>query len=130
MLYVGHFSFTPLESADREVEEGRFTCLVEAESVEAAAEKFADLIISLDDSFDAFESVGNVYLDDITEVRKLPEEGVLVRYEEWSPDGLGTVSTSLPGVPPEYCVSYDWGPEGQDFEEDGREIEPFVVREE
>src|SRR5215210_588554 len=111
MLYVGHFSFDSREptAAIAETEGGSFTCLVEAESVESAVEKFSDLVISLDDSSEAFESVGDVFLNDIIEVKKLPDQGVLTRFEEHMADELGTISTTLPGVPEEFCVSYSWG---------------------
>ncbi|MDP9474534.1 MAG: hypothetical protein M3R38_02345 [Actinomycetota bacterium] len=132
MLYVGHFSFYPPDAQDpgTEIEEGSFTCLVEAESAEAAVDKLRDLIHSLDDSFERFRVVGDVYLDDITEVRKLPEQGVLARYEERMVGG-GTIATSLPGVPPEYCATYAWGDEGQgDEEAEGdHTAKPFVYLE-
>ncbi len=133
MLYVGHFSFDSREPAAtiKETEGGSFTCLVEAESVESAVQKFSDLVSSLDDSFEAFESVGDVFLDDIIEVKKLPDQGVLTRFEERTADGLGTISTTLLGVPPEFCVSYGWGREDQGDEDEGEYVaEPFVTFEE
>lgn len=133
MLYVGHFSFDSREpaAAIKETEGGSFTCLVEAESVESAVQKFSDLVISLGDSFEAFESVSGVFLDDIVEVKELPDQGVLTRFEERTADGLGTISTTLPGVPPEFCVSYGWGREDEaDEDEGGHTVEPFVTFEE
>ena len=67
MLYVGHFSF---ESPEKEKESdaftveskgGTFSCLVEAESLDGAADKFRDLIISHADSFEIFGPAGASY---------------------------------------------------------------------
>jgi hypothetical protein len=130
LLYLGHFSFDPRRGGEDAIEWGWFTCLVEAESPESAGEKFADLIISLGSS-DTLEYVGNVYLEDIIEVKKLPEKGVLVRYEAHTGERAGTISTTLPGVPQEFCVAYEWGPERtEQEEEDGYTPEPFVYHEE
>jgi hypothetical protein len=129
MLYLGHFTFHEPESEttieDIGFEGGSFTCIVEAESVEEAGKKFSDLIISLGDSFEDLESVGNVYLESIIEVRKLPDQGVLAHFEHRTAGGLGTISTTLPGVPPEFCVAYSWGRE-DDENEDEYIMEPFV----
>lgn len=126
-MYIGYFSFDAHESGGRNQRNrsGSFTCLVEAESVGSAAEKFSNPAISLDDSFVPFERVGNIYLDDIIEVTKLPEQGMLARYEARTTDRLGTISTSLPGVPPEFYVSYVWG-HGRRQRRGWYEPEPFL----
>jgi hypothetical protein len=130
MMYVGHFSFDASESAPRDAGDGSFTCLAEADSVEAAVEKFKDYIISLDDSFEGFESVGNIFLDAVIEVNEIPEQGVLTRFEERMPEGLGTIYTTLPDAPPGSCIAYDWGKEGEDVEaEEERTVEPFIFEE-
>jgi hypothetical protein len=131
MLYLGHFSFDPPESGSAigstDLGGGWFTCLCEADSADEAVKKFQDLIISLDDSFESFEHVGNVYFETAVEVRKLPEEGVLARFEQSTDDGMGSISTALPGVPPEACVAFDWGRElTKEEEEKGHTPEPFV----
>lgn len=127
MLYVGHFSFHPSESATREIERGSFTCLVEANDPDTAIEKFQNLIESLDDSSDTLDSVGDIFLDNFIEVKNLPDEGILTRYEELSLDGMGSISTTLPDVPEEAAAAYGWGPEDQDKDEHGGVyVEPFM----
>ena len=122
MLYVGHFSF---ESPEKEKESdaftveskgGTFTCLVEADSLDDAADKFRDLIISHADSFEIFGSAGAVFIDAIIEVKKLPEEGVLTQLYEPLADGIGSFATTLPGVPAEFCVAYIRPPEEEEEE--------------
>jgi len=58
-------------------ERGWFTLLAEAEAVDDAVEKFRDLIESLKPWFTSLEHVDDVFLDDITEVERLPREGAL-----------------------------------------------------
>ena len=130
MLYLGHFTFDGIRPEDYpsagESVHGWFTTLAEAESPVEARDKFGALIESLEDEgFDAFDSVRNIYLEDITEVETLPESGVLARWQEYGgPDPQGTVSTNLVG-PSEGVASYEWGP---DVEEDGEyTVEPFYV---
>lgn len=131
MLYLGHFTFGPPESGaaigNTDLGGGWFTCLCEAESADEAVNKFQNLIVSLDDSFETFEDVGNVYFETAVEVRKLPEEGVLARFEHSTADGMGRISTALPGVPSEACMAFDWNKEEIDVEaEEGYTPEPFV----
>ena len=110
MLYVGHFSFESLEEESDaftvESKGGTFTCLVEADSLDDAADKFRDLIISHADSFEIFRLVGAIFIDSIIEVKKLPEEGVLTQLYEPLADRSGSFATVLPGVPAELCVAY------------------------
>ena len=44
MIYIGHFSFDEL-GPEKEVRHGYFSCVVEAEEIDAAINKFKDLII-------------------------------------------------------------------------------------
>ena len=98
MLYVGHFSFESLEEESDaftvESKGGTFTCLVEADSLDDAADKFRDLIISHADSFEIFGSAGAVFIDAIIEVKKLPEEGVLTQLYEPLADRSGSFATT------------------------------------
>ena len=88
-MYVGHFSFDVAGggSALETVDDGDFTLLAEAESADEALEKFSALIELLDDSFEGFDSVGDVYLDSVSEIKKLPPEGVLSYFTQRSDDG-------------------------------------------
>lgn len=130
LLYIGHFSFEGPEpefkAESREC--GWFICVAEADSVEDAVDKFRDLVWSLKSWFTSFESVEAVYLDDVTEVERVPAEGVLARFVHTYDDPPGaSISMSLPGVPKEFCRSYGWGTEEPDEDDDeGVEVVPFV----
>jgi hypothetical protein len=135
MLYVGHFSFEgerpehfliPGETA------GWFTMLVEAESVDEALHKFGDLIESLDGRFEGFDHVDNIYLDDATEVRELPPEGVLAHWTEYPAlDVRGSISTTLPPEAPDGVAAFELrSDEAGEEPEDDETVEPFYTWEE
>jgi hypothetical protein len=79
VLYLGHFTFDgerPAGSPAAGPTHGWSTALAEADSPDEARDKFGNLIESLDDEgFDGFHSVQNIYLEDVTEVERLPEGG-------------------------------------------------------
>lgn len=128
MLYVGHFSYVgpePKFKAESR-ETGWFTLLAEAESVDDVGEQFRDLIESLKWWFTAFDSVAEVFLEDITEVRKLPSTGVLAHIHMHPEDQHSHIATALPGVPEEFCRSYGWGAEEEEEDGEGVTVEPFV----
>jgi hypothetical protein len=89
---------------------------------EATVEEFRDLIESLGSWFTGFESVADVYLEDLTEVEELPGTGVLAHIQMHPEDHLSHISTSLPGVPEEFCRSYGW----DEAEENEGVVESFV----
>lgn len=129
MLYIGHFSFEGPEPEFKAEsrERGWFILLAEADSVDNALDKSRDLVGSLKSWFTSFEDVEDVYLDDVTEVDRVPAEGVLARIVHTHDDPPSWVATSLPGVPNEFCRSYGWGPEEPDEDGDGGvHVEPFV----
>ncbi len=103
--------------------------LVEAESVDEAADKFADLIESLDGRFEGFDYVNNIYLDDVTEVRDLPPGGVLAHWTEYPAlDVRGSVSIALPAKASEGVAAFEWrDAEAGEEPEDGETIEPFYT---
>ena len=133
MMYVGHLSFDGhrMNETVRERTRGWFTCIVEADSVEGAVEKIRELVIASKGLYVALEEVDDVYLDDVTEVEKVPERGVLAHFEQTYDDPPSSVHTSLPGVPDEFCRSYGWHTGGGDGDDaDGEDVEPFVSFEE
>jgi hypothetical protein len=132
VLYLGHFSFDGERPGDSLIPgetTGWFTLLVEAESADEALEKFSDLIESLDGRFEGFDHVTNIYLDDATEVRQLPPEGVLARWTEYPAlDVRGSISTSLPEYASDRVAAFTWRSEGQSEElVDGEPVEPFYT---
>jgi hypothetical protein len=128
MLYVGHFSFEGPEPEFKAEgrERGWFTCIVEAESMDSAADKLRELVTASKGWFTSFEDVERVYLDDLIEVEKVPIQGVLAHLEHTYDDPHSSISTSTPGVPEEFCRSYGWGAETNDNDEEGATMEPFV----
>jgi hypothetical protein len=74
--------------------------------------------------FEGFDSVVRVYAGDIIEVKELPAQGVLAHFHE-NPEPGAHIYTSLPAVPPEFCMSYSLGDEA-----DTESLEPFVSFEE
>jgi hypothetical protein len=127
VLYVGHFWFVgPEPELEWEWKwTGWFTLLVQAESAESAEEKFRQLIIGMKGEFEGFDSVVHVYAGDIIEVKELPAQGVLAHFHEDPEPGEQHIYTSLPGVQPEFCVSYSLGDEANT-----ESLEPFVSFEE
>lgn len=92
-----------------------------------ALDKFADLIESLDGSFEGFDDAANIYLDSFTEVSELPPEGVLAHWTEYpAMDLRGSISTTLPPKAPDGVAALDWrGGEAGPEPEDGETLEPF-----
>ena len=134
MLYLGHFSFDgerPENSLIPGETTGWFTLLVEAHSADEALQKFSDLIESLDGQFEGFNYVNNIYLDDTTEVRELPPEGVPASWTEYPAPALdvrGSISHSLPENASDGVAAFTWRSEGQGEELiDGEPVEPFYT---
>ena len=127
MLYAGQFSFDVLSHVPSmsDFDRGFFTALVEAETLEEATEKFRELIRSVDDS-EAFEGVGDIYLDVGIEVRQLPEEGVVTYIEFHEAGGGSSLSTALPEAPAGSVAAFDWGPAERSDDEEDYERVPFM----
>ena len=61
MIYTGHFSFDEF-GPEKEIRHGYFTCMVDTNSAEAAANEFKELILSLkkmDDNFSILKKLLN-----------------------------------------------------------------------
>jgi hypothetical protein len=132
VFYVGHFSFDgerPEQSLIPGETAGWFTLLVDADSPDEALDKFADLIGSLDGTFEGFDSATDIYVDSVTEVRDLPAEGVLAHWTEYPAlDVRGSFSTTLPPKAPDGVAAFDWrGGEAGPEPVDGEAVEPFYT---
>lgn len=95
MLYVGYFSWVgeKPEILTEYWPNGKFSCLVEADSVDEAGRKLWFLVDDMRTWASPFEGVVAVHLETIVEVEKLPEQGVLAYFEEV--DDLNSVSITL-----------------------------------
>lgn len=132
MFYVGHFTFEgerPDQSLIPGETAGWFTLLVDADSADEALHKFGDLIGSLDGPFEGFDDATNIYLEDVTEVRELPPEGVLAHWTEYPAlDVRGSISTTLPPKAPDGVAAFEWhGGDAIEEPEGGETTEPFYT---
>ncbi len=146
MIYLAHFDFSvePVTKRKRKTKRatdadvprhGYFTCLAEADSVEAAMKKFERLLRSLKKKEDVLDGVRWVYLDSCVEVEKMPVKGFLAHCVNYLDEtGHSTMSTSVRGYKGTGVSVYMMAPECE-AEEDGHEhgaddelesVEPFL----
>ena len=122
MLYLAHFSFDGEYRGDPT--HGWFTCMVEADGIEASVDEFYHLINKLQRDEDIFQFVTKVYLEDIIQIRQVPEEGFLGHYSSSPGEAPPSIATTCWGDTDSYCESFS--PISSDNEE-SQEIEPFIV---
>ena len=122
MLYLAHFSFDGEYKG--EPTHGWFTCMVEADDIEASVDEFHHLINKLQKDEDIFQFVTKVYLEDIIQIRQVPEEGFLGHYSSSPGQAPPSIATTCWGDTHSYCESFS--PISPDHEE-SQEIEPFIV---
>ena len=122
MLYLAHFSFDGEYKG--EPTHGWFTCMVEADDIEASVDEFHHLINKLQRDEDIFQFVTKVYLEDIIQIRQVPEEGFLGHYSSSPGEAPPSIATTCWGDTDNYCESFS--PISSDNEE-SQEIEPFIV---
>ena len=122
MLYLAHFSFDGEYKGDPT--HGWFTCMVEADGIEASVDEFHHLINKLQKDEDIFQFVTKVYLEDIIQIRQVPEEGFLGHYSSSPGEAPPSIATTCWGDTDSYCESFS--PISSDNEE-SQEIEPFIV---
>jgi hypothetical protein len=122
MLYLAHFSSDGEYKG--EPTHGWFTCMVEADDIEASVDKFHHLINKLQKDEDIFQFVTKVYLEDIIRIRQAPEAGFLGHYSSSPGEAPPSIATTCWGDTDSYCESFS--PISSDNEE-SQEIEPFIV---
>lgn len=124
MLYLGQFDFRigGLDESDTAPDRGYFTCVAEADGIEAALDRFRALILRLREEDDVFNEVPEVYLDACIEIRSIPPSGFLAHFVAYTEGGEGAVSTSVRGASEEDADAYSVGP----VEEQEGTVEPFV----
>lgn len=127
MLYIAQLSF---HERGEEEGQGNFSCVIEADDVDGAADRVADIIEKLAESTEVFDGLSEVYLDEIIQINRVPKEGFLAHWQ-WAPDGKEeTVSTVIPGTDEADLEAFTPGPEegdDEDGEADGVAVTPFVV---
>jgi hypothetical protein len=130
MIYIGHFSFDEL-GAEKEIRHGYFSCVVETDSAEAAANEFKELIISLKKMNDVFSKIVTVYLEDIIELRDIPRKAIVTRIQSSAGEFPKSMSRSLPHVAAPGINVYGWAPDIEKNEtdrnkEEYKTTEPFI----
>jgi len=97
MLFIGHFSF---DEADRQQRprHGYFTCLMDAEDAEEAMAKFGDHILQMKKKEGSFAEMSVVYLEDLIQVARVPEEPIVTRIQSSEGAFPRSVTHCLPAV--------------------------------
>lgn len=128
MLYVAHFELSkPDENDDGpDLSIGYFSCVAEAENIDAAMDKFEAIITKQREDERLFEGSGSIYLDTCVEVVKMPETGILSHYVEYAPDGMGATATTLPGVDEDCCNAFGMNEPGENEGDEPVEAPPFM----
>jgi hypothetical protein len=130
MIYMGHFSFDEFGS-EKEIRHGYFTCVVEKDSAEAAANEFKELIFSLKRMDDIFGNIATVYMEDIIEIRDIPRKAIVTRIQSSAGEFPKSVSKSLPHVVTPGINVYGWAPDVEENEterstEEYKPTKPFI----
>ncbi|MGD8471618.1 MAG: hypothetical protein PVJ82_09520 [Desulfobacteraceae bacterium] len=110
MIYIGHFSFDEL-GAEKEIRHGYFSCVVETDSADAAVNEFKELILSLKKMNDVFSNMVTVYLEDIIELRDVPQRAIVTRIQSSAGEFPKSISRSLPHVVAPGINVYGWAPD-------------------
>ena len=130
MIYIGHFSFDEL-GPENEVRHGYFSCVVETDSAEAAANEFKELIFSFKKMNDFFSNITTVYLEDIIEIRDVPRRAIVTRIQSSAGEFPKSISRSLPNVVAPGINVYGWSLDVEENEtdrntEEYKATEPFI----
>jgi hypothetical protein len=132
MLYSGHFSFDEI-AEDQSPRHGYFACLVEAENVEQAFERFKARILQIrnEEKDELFVKMLAIYVEDVVEI---PDDysgrAVVTRYQSSEGPFPKSQSCFLPVSDTARLKSYRWVPTGDEPElpgDDGyQEAKPFL----
>ena len=117
MIYIGHFSFDEL-GPENEVRHGYFSCVVEADTADTAANEFKELIFSLKKMDDLFSAIVTVYMEDIIEIRDVPRRAIVTRIQSSAGEFPKSISRSLPQVVAAGINVYGWTPDIEETETD------------
>ena len=110
MFYVGYFSFDEL-GPEKEVRHGYFSCIVEADDADAAANAFKALIFLQKKRNDIFGNIVAVYMEDVIEIQHIPREAIITRFQSSEGEFPKSVSRSLPDVAALGISAYGWTPD-------------------
>ena len=130
MFYIGYFSFDEL-GPEEEVRHGYFSCVVEGDNPDAAANEFKELIYSLKKMDGMFRNINAVYMEDLIEMREIPRRAIVTRIQSSAGEFPKSISKSLPHVMAPGINAYGWKPDIRENEADGETTEyqtttPFI----
>ena len=117
MIYIGYFSFDEF-GPEKEVRHGYFSCVVEADKADIAANEFKELIISLKKMDEIFSNIVTVYMEDIIEIRDIPRRAIVTRIQSSAGEFPKSVSKSLPNVESPGINVFGWAPDIAERETD------------
>ncbi len=122
MRYMAHFTF----EEENHTKHGYFTMLLSAGSTEDAVLALRKKIMTIRSGSHAFDDVDEIYLDDIIEIDRFPEEPVIMRYESRDMADQNTLSSNP--IDQEGLHVFHWWPKGkeQEYAKERYNIEPFV----
>jgi hypothetical protein len=132
MLYSGHFSFDEI-GLNQTPRHGYFACLVEADNVEQAFERFRNRILQIreQEQDDLFAQILAVYVEDVVEIPdSFTGEAVVTRFQSSEGPFPKSKSCFLPISDTAKLKSYQWVPSGMDdqsCQDDYKEAEPFIT---
>jgi hypothetical protein len=131
MLYLGHFSFDKI-TPQGELRHGNFDCLADSNDPEMAVVKFRDQIRDLKRTSELFEGISSIFLDDLIEIKEIPQEAIVTRFQSASGAYPRYYSYSLPSdnESAKRCEAYKYVSGGQKHlpeDKDGyKELQPFM----
>jgi hypothetical protein len=115
MLYIGHFSFDEIGSA-QEIRHGYFTSVVDTDNVDRAVNEFKELILSMRKIDDTFRQIIAIYIEDIVEFHHVPSNGVVTRIQSSDGKFPESITRNLPGVVAPGIKIYGFAPAVQTAE--------------
>jgi len=126
MKYLGHFSFVGY--SEDETSHGLLSAVVSADDIDSATVRFHNLLEQKKNEADLFDSFTFIFLEDIIEIRELPEEGLIAHCIRFEGEPLSFKSRSIPGVSAGGCKCFRLDPEfPAGDEETAKEIVPFMT---
>lgn len=130
MLYSAHFSFDEI-GVDQEPRHGYFSCLVQADNPSEALKKIKNRILYIrnETKDEVFSKILAIYVEDIIEMEKFPEDAVITRFQSSEGPFPKSKSCFLPVSETDKLKSYQWVPDEGEANRDKegyKEDEPFL----
>jgi hypothetical protein len=126
MKYLGHFSLVGF--CEDEISHGLLSAVVSADDIDSATVRFHTLLDQKKSEAGLFDRLTFIFLEDIIEIRELPEEGFIAHCIRFEGEPHSFKSRSIPGITGDVCKSFRLDPEFAAGEEHVvKEIVPFMT---